>query len=897
MSELEELYARTLDEIDSDFEKKRKSVESDIEQAGLSIENLFASNHFSLNAIVDFEKMSLDDTQNYLLPKALRIGNLLFYTMAGSHVPAILPFTDANATAFVIDRAQNNEETIQRIFQLIAFRLMMSLPVNLCRFHFVDTYSLGRKFNIMNRLSEKIKHNAIVSDEKMLNELIVELEQSVMEINRNQLIRYHTIEEYNRENPTLAVAYRFVFLSNFPHGFSKDLADRFFKLIHDQNAIRTGIYVFFSIDNDVATPYGFDISKYMNISTLAHPLGEYRDMYEIDNSIFDKSFYDTFFIQFHTHLPPNLEAVIAAINRKADNVKPAMISLDADIDKMIETQVYWKGDTRLGVKIPVGKRPVDETLFFELGGATTDYFAMVGGRPGYGKTVLLHNIIRNGAIIYSPEELQFYLIDCKDGVGFQIYKNLPHAKFISTNNNLDLILDALQMLQNEMKNRARLFKEASEKYNTHIVQIEDYRETCNITLPRIILVIDEFQLLLSGGYRQANIARETLTDLIKRGRSAGINIVFCTQSYRNVDFDTNLITLRMAFSLESYDSEKILRNDTASQLRLRGEAILNRTGDKKDNVKFQCAYIDEKNALVKYVKFCQDKISELPGFQQKIYRDDIGAGNLMDNRYFAQLLSDDKNRAFKENSVYLGAPYYMGDDHICFSLDNRNASNVIFIGNDLQAAMSSILLANLQLMLQNRVNSKFYIIDFLNTDHRYASYFAGFAALSDNITSIPKGDLSRVTDEIEQELNRRIENDTNRISNADEGKIVLTLSYIQVARELKKVGWDDSPVTKKLMKILKDGSEFGIHLMFYSYSQEGLFDDMFDNKIFDYFENRILLQGGKILRHEEYNIQQGCGLIDNKAYKLTPFVFYNTFEGHDNPGVQAILDYIFSIYN
>jgi hypothetical protein len=896
-SELAETYKNTIDEIDSKFEQKRKSIDSDIELSKQSVEELYENYKFSPNAIVDFDKILLDDENSYLLPYALRVGNLEYKhgKTAGVHIPAVLPFTNANAIAFMINQEQNNEEAIQQIFQLIAFRLMLSLPANLCKFHFVDTYSLGRKFNIMNQLSEKIMHNAIVSDEKKLGELITELEQAVIEINRNQLIKYQTLEEYNKQNSALTVPYRFVFISNFPHGFSKDLSDRFFQLIRNQNAIKAGIYIFYSIDNTVVAPYGFDLSVYMNVSTLVNPIGDGN--YEIENSIFNKSFNDTFAVQLHTQLPHNLEVVISTISRKADNVKPTVISLDADIDKLIQTETYWEGNSRTGIKIPVGKKPIDETVFFELGGNSADYFAMVGGRPGYGKTVLLHNIIRNGAIIYSPKELQFWLIDCKDGVGFQVYKNLPHAKFISINNNLDLILNALQNLQGEMTRRANLFKEASEEYNSLIAKIEDYREVCNRVLPRIVLVIDEFQLLLSGGYRQANAAREILTDLIKRGRSAGINIIFCTQSYRNIDFDTNLITLRMAFSLESFDSEKILRNEAAAQLRLRGETILNKTGDKKDNVKFQCAFIDEKTALTKYVKFCNDEAIK-QGIKGTVEGDGQKSSNLFDNEYLIRLLSSDTNDAvFKEKRVYLGIPYYIGNEHIYFNLSNRNASNVMIIGNDIQTAMSSILLINLQLMMQNSANSKFYIVDFLNTDHQFADYYADFAKSFDNIIHIPKGSLAQLTDEIEQELDRRIENDKNNVSNADEGKIVLTLSYIQVARELKKQGWDDSPVAKKLMKILKDGSEFGIHLMFYSYNLEGLLDDMFDGKIFDYFENRILLQGGKLMRHEEQNIKQGYGLIENKTHKLMPFMFYETFEGDASPEVQEVFDYVFSIYN
>ena len=896
-SELAEIYEKTIDEIDLKFEKKRRSVTSDIELSKQSIVDLYENCEFSPNALANFDKIQLDDDSNYPLPYALRIGYLEYKSSTtGVHLPAILPFTNANATAFMLNQEQNNEETIQRIFQLTVFRFLLSLPVNLCRFHFVDIHSLGRKFNIMKRLSERIMDDAIISDEKKLNELITELEQMVTDINQRQLIKYRTIEEYNKEAGTLAVPYHFVFVSNFPHGFSKELMERFRKLIHNQNATKAGVYIFYSIDDAIAVPYGPDISAYKNISTLV--CLNIGGKYEIENNIFNKSFNDTFDIQLETQLPNNLETVIDAINRKVGNIKRTNISLDYYLENLIQNQKHWKESTRLGIKIPVGKKPVDETVFFEFRPDIADYFAMVGGNPGSGKTVLLHNIICNGAIIYSPKELQFYLMDCKDGVGFQMYKNLPHVKSISLNNNLDLILNTLQELQKEMGTRAELFKKATEKYNVLIDKIEDYREKSDEVLPRVVLIIDEFQKLLEGTYTQKGKAGDILTDLIKRGRSAGIHIIFCTQKYGNVDFDISLITLRFAFRLGNLDSGKILGygNESASQLREPGDVIFNKTGEVKDNLKFKCAYI--KDEIPKYVKFCQNKCAEhFPDWQQKTQIDEIANSNLLDNEYIINLLCSDEEIISKENRVYLGIEYSVSQKHIYFNLSNKSASNLIIIGNDKQAAMSSLALVNLQLMIQTPASSQFYIVDFLNTDDSLANYYSDFAKPFDNIKTVSKSNLADLVDEVEQELDRRIENDKNQISNAGDGKIVLTLSYIQSSQELKKAGWDDSPVTKKLIKILKNGSEYGIHLLFYAYTYGGLFDNMFDTKILDYFDNKVCLQGGKLKSHEEQNIKSGYGLIDNKEYKLMPFMFYNASEGDVNPEVQEILDAVFSICN
>ena len=908
MNELEAVYSKTLADIDLSFEEKQKSVEAAMEQSGCEVVDLFENHGFSPNAVCDFDKMLLDDGKSYALPCAIRAGKLLAKNNADQEalIPAILPFSDANATAFMIDHEQNNEETIQYIFQLIAFRFMMSLPINLCKFHFVDTHSFGKKFNIINRLSEKITANAIVYDDKKLGELIKELEQTVIDLNQNQLIKYPSLEEYNKEAGILAVPYRFVFIANFPHGFSKELADRFYKLIQKGNAIKAGIYIFYSIDNVVAAPHGFDISDYMNISTLIYP---YTDgCYEMENTIFDKSFNETFNIQFQTKLPENLDTIIDAINRKAENVKQAVISLDGYIENLIQTKSYWKESARLGVKIPVGKKPVDETVFFELGGDTPDYFAMIGGRPGFGKTVLLHNIICNGAILYSPLELNFYLIDCTNGTGFKPYDKLPHATFVSITNQREYTVSALEHLINEMYRRAELFKSAGEKLGSTIEKIEEYRKQTGAVLPRLLVIIDEFQVLLESGDKISRKAGFYLEKLIREGRKYGMNIVFCTQSYRNLDFNTDLITLRIAFNLKEYDSVKVLggNNEAAATLTKKGEAIINnKNGNVRDNIKFQGAYTDK---MLEYVNFCNSKLDELQNYDhQRFVFDGSVDSDLSANREFIAMLTSEakgKPKSLQPAKAYVGVPSFIRGEHIYFKIKNNPCSNVLMIGNDMEAAMSSLMLANYQLEKQSPDNSRFYIVDFLGADDARAGYYVQICECIDNIQYCKKRELPELIDAIEQELNQRIENDNNGISNADRGRIVLSLSYIQNAKELKKDGYRASPITEKLIKIIKNGPDLGIHIMVYAYTCKGL-EEIFDRALWNEFENKIILaEGGGMAVLAEPTAEpkgKGYGLIqtddESATYNPDPFVFYNRFNDEVAGNDKEVVRRIFEIYD
>jgi hypothetical protein len=851
--------------------------------------------------------MLLDDETDYRLPYALRIGNLepKQSEKENVYIPAVLPFNCANANAFLIDNEQNNEDTVQCVFQLIAFRLMLSLPVNRCKFHFIDTLSFGKKVNIMNRLSEKIMANAIVNDEKQLEELVKNLEQSVIDINQNQLIRYDSLEEFNREAGHLAVPYRFVFISNFPYSFSKELTDRFYKLINNRNASKAGIFVFYSIDNSIAVPHGFDISEFINISTFVYPNEDGN--YEIENTVFDKPFNDTFNIRVQTELPCNLESVIEAINRKADNVKAPVISLDSYLDNLMQTQKYWQADSRRGIKIPIGKRPVDETVYFELDGDTNDHFAMTGGRPGYGKTVLLHNIICNASIIYSPLELNFYLIDCTNGTGFKPYDKLPHATFVSITSQREYTVSALEYLISEMYRRAELFKDASEKHVSTIDNIEKYRRQTGELLPRLLVIIDEFQVLLESGDKISRKAGSYLEKIIREGRKYGIHIVFCTQSYRNLDFNTDLITLRIAFNLKEYDSIKVLggNDEEASKLTRKGEAIMiNTRNQERYKIKFRCAYTDR---MLDYVAFCNEKLNELPNYTHRRFVFDGSLNSdISTNQEFMSMLSaksKGKQKSLQPAKVYVGVPSFIRGEHIYFKIRNSPCSNLLLVGNDINAAISTLILANYQLAKQSSPNSRFYIVDFLGADDERSKYFSEICAHAGNITYCKKREIADLVDNVEQELNIRTENEKNGVSNADRGRTVLTLSYIQNAKELKKDGYRPSPITEKLVKILKNGSDLGIHIFVYSYNYKGL-DEVFERMLLNEFENKIVLAegGGTSLFTEPVAEpkEKGYGLIqtddETATYNPDPFVFYNRFVAKLANKDGEILKRIFLIY-
>lgn len=60
-------------------------------------------------------------------------------------------------------------------------------------------------------------------------------------------------------------------------------------------------------------------------------------------------------------------------------------------------------------------------------------------------------LITQLALAYSPDELAFYLVDLKEGVGFQDYVRLPHARVVALENERESGLNILRRMQEEIQ--------------------------------------------------------------------------------------------------------------------------------------------------------------------------------------------------------------------------------------------------------------------------------------------------------------------------------------------------------------------------------------------------------------------------------------------------------------
>src|SRR5205085_12267728 len=90
----------------------------------------------------------------------------------------------------------------------------------------------------------------------------------------------------------------------------------------------------------------------------------------------------------------------------------------------------------------------------------TAQHVLIAGKTGSGKSTLLHALITNLSLLYSPDEVELYLIDFKKGVEFKMYATeaLPHARVIAIESEREFGLSVLQRLDAERKHRGERFR-------------------------------------------------------------------------------------------------------------------------------------------------------------------------------------------------------------------------------------------------------------------------------------------------------------------------------------------------------------------------------------------------------------------------------------------------------
>ena len=170
---------------------------------------------------------------------------------------------------------------------------------------------------------------------------------------------------------------------------------------------------------------------------------------------------------------------------------------------------------------------------------------LLAGTTGSGKSELLRSLVAGMAAAVSPTQLTFVLIDYKGGAAFDSCAALPHVVGMVTDLDDQLADRALRSLHAELRRREALLREHN------VADLSELRIAApGVTLPRLVVVIDEFAALVA----EQPTFLHALVGIAQRGRSLGVHLLLATQRPSGVITDDIRANTNLRLALRLHDT-------------------------------------------------------------------------------------------------------------------------------------------------------------------------------------------------------------------------------------------------------------------------------------------------------------------------------------------------------
>jgi len=653
---------------------------------------------------------------------------------------------------------------------------------------------------------------------------------------------YESLDEFNEAAGEIDEPYRLLVIADFPSSFTEDSFQQLRRII--ENGPRCGIHTILVSNTDLPAPYGVDTSLLPNPLhriVMSAPFGsEYRGY--------------SFNLSFKPDIATNAEAgrlrqFVESVGRASGERSEAMVTFDKTFGLFQETArrglrnelpraadgvgihdptTWWPASTTVGVSAPIGIRGARDvtSLTFDSGDHSG---ALLVGRPGAGKSTLLHTFLAGVTTLYSPGELELYLIDFKEGVEFKMYAThaLPHARCVAIETDREFGLSVLQSLESELSRRGELLRSTGGKH----AGLESLRRATNEKLPRVLLVFDEFHVLFSRNDKIGLASADLLELLIRQGRGFGMHVLLGSQSLAGLDalgaHVPQLLPVRILLPSSESDARRVLGegNDEGQYLTHHGEGILNPSGGAVEaNERFKGALITEDERM-RRLELLREKADQEGHLRRPLVFEGNAAADLEIIRP-SQFCEEISSSGAAPLRLRVGTPMTI---HGTADLELRRESgaNVMLISRDARGdgvavdRMHSVPHGLVVTAIASAACSPAIIdiVDFTPIDDGLDEAVRPLAE-ANRITVHRRRALREVITERLELVRARMAEDDMSASAA-----LLVLFGVHRARDLdaSSAGFDgDQELLDGLEEILRDGPEFGVHTWIWSDSVSSL---------------------------------------------------------------------------
>jgi hypothetical protein len=732
-----------------------------------------------------------------------------------------------------------------QVLQAVMLRHLTSIPPGQVRLLIIDPVGLGENFAAFAHLGDYVEPlvtgriwTEAAHIEQRLADITAHIETVIQQFLRNQ---FQSLAQYNEQAGEVAEPYRIVVVANFPANFSVEAARRLASIA--ASGARCGVHTLISVDLQQAMPQDFNPADLERAATTL----AWKDQ----GFVWNDPIYQRFPLQLES--PPTEETATAILRVVGEEAKRAS-RVEVSFKLLAPSEAErWTGDSRDGIRVALGRAGALKHHHLQLGHGTAQH-VLVAGKTGSGKSTLLHAIITQVALFYSPDEVELYLVDFKKGVEFKTYAvhHLPHARVIAVESEREFGLSVLQRLDAELKARGELFRAVG------ATDLSGYRRAANKPMPRVLLIVDEFQEFFVEDDKLAQEAALLLDRLVRQGRAFGMHILLGSQTlggaYSLARSTIDQMAVRIALQCSETDGHLILskENGAARLLSRPGEAIYNdANGRVEGNHLIQTVWLsdaDHDEALAAVAELARQR-NHAPVREQIVF-EGMAPGELSKNAPLGRLLESPAwPGAAGEWHAWLGEAIAIKEPTAAV-FRRHSGSNLLLLGQHGEAAAQILTNALLGLMahepllepLGGGTGLQFTVLGGLTTDGTLPSYLQGSLAA---VRSGGARELPGFIADIAQEVERRHKGE------AAVAPRFLLINGLQRFRELRRQEDDFSfsrrgeekaaDPAKQFATILRDGPVVGIFTLVWCDTLANL-QRALDRQALREFQMRVLFQ-------------------------------------------------------
>ena len=757
-------------------------------------------------------------------------------------VPAVLSFPDH--CSMLLESPPAGRDLAVQTLQTIMMRLLTTIPPGKVRFTILDPVGLGRNFAGFMHLadySEAFVGGKIWTEtrhiEQQLADLTEHMENVIQKYLRNE---YETIAQYNDAAGEIAEPYRFVVVSDFPTNFSDAAAKRLVSVL--SSGPRCGVYTLIAMDSRLDIPRGTDLADLRRYTVnLA---------FEQDRFVWKDP--DLEMLPLSLDPPPTEGFVTETLKRVGENALDATrVEIPFEVVAPPDGEL-WSRSATADLRVPLGRVGAKRLQYLTLGHGTNQH-VLVAGKTGSGKSTLLHVLITNLSLWYSPDEVEFYLVDFKKGVEFKTYAthDLPHARAIAIESDREFGLSVLHRLDEELKRRGEVFRTLG------VQDLAGYRRAGEGPMPRVMLIIDEFQEFFIEDDKIGQDAALLLDRLVRQGRAFGIHVLLGSQTlggaYTLARSTLDQMGVRIALQCSETDSYLILSDDNAAARLLSrpGEAIYNdANGQVQGNSPFQAVWLPDETRE-RYLEAVQE-IARDRGFRRTEPRI-VFEGNVPADITANHLLEDALRRTGWARQgpprVWFGEAVAIKDP-TSVPFTRTSGGNTLIVGQREDVAVAVMTVSLIALGAQcDPARSRFVVLDGIPADSPYAGRLERAAAtLPHDVHLTPWREVPAAIASAHAELQRRIDS-----GDTDGPDVFLLVNGIQRFRMLRRsendFSFSMSDEAKapspdiQFAELVREGPVYGIHVLIWCDTVTNL-ERVFDRQTLREFDNRVLFQMG-----------------------------------------------------